>query len=168
MRKSPCDRTFTGSTTDREKWSVTADRTLVFVEFSDQRLYRLDDGGSTPVPLTPAGRGFRFADISIRGSEVIAVRGAHTDGAVTREIVPPAQAELFRDALAAKGLPHAYLAYEGESHGFRRAEMIIDAIESELSLYGQMLGFEPPGVPRLTLSEEIRSGAAQPWLIDTA
>ena len=68
------------------------------------------------------------------------------------EIVPPAQAELFRDALAAKGLPHAYLAYEGESHGFRRAETIIDAIESELSFYGQVLGFEPPGVPRLTLS----------------
>ena len=68
------------------------------------------------------------------------------------EIVPPAQAELFRDALAAKGLPHAYLAYEGESHGFRRAETIIDSIESELSFYGQELGFEPPGVPRLTLS----------------
>ncbi|QNE47332.1 S9 family peptidase [Glaciihabitans sp. INWT7] len=68
------------------------------------------------------------------------------------EIVPPAQSELFRDALAAKGLPHAYLAYEGESHGFRRAETIIDATESELSFYGQVLGFDPPDVPRLTLS----------------
>ena len=67
-------------------------------------------------------------------------------------IVPPAQAEVFRDALAAKGLPHAYLAYEGESHGFRRAETIIDATQSELSFYGQVLGFEPPDVPRLTLS----------------
>ena len=45
MRKSPCDRTFTGSTTDREKWSITADRALVFVEFSDQRFYRLDGTG---------------------------------------------------------------------------------------------------------------------------
>ena len=68
-------------------WAVTADRALVFVEFSDQRLYRLDDGGSTPVPLTPAGLGFRFGDISIRGAQVIAVREAHSDGAVTRDIV---------------------------------------------------------------------------------
>jgi dipeptidyl aminopeptidase/acylaminoacyl peptidase len=68
------------------------------------------------------------------------------------EIVPPAQAEIFRDALAAKGLPHAYLAYEGESHGFRRAATIIDATESELSFYGQILGFEPIEVPKLSLS----------------
>jgi dipeptidyl aminopeptidase/acylaminoacyl peptidase len=68
-------------------WAVTADRSLVFVEFSDQRLYRLDDGGSIPVPLTPAGRGFRFGDISIRGAEVIAVRETHTDGTVLRDIV---------------------------------------------------------------------------------
>jgi dipeptidyl aminopeptidase/acylaminoacyl peptidase len=68
------------------------------------------------------------------------------------EVVPPAQAELFRDALAAKGLPHAYLAYEGESHGFRRAETIINAIESELSFYGQVMGFEPADVPKLELS----------------
>jgi dipeptidyl aminopeptidase/acylaminoacyl peptidase len=67
-------------------------------------------------------------------------------------IVLPAQAELFRDGLAEKGLPHAYVAYEGESHGFRRAETIIDAAQSELSFYGQVMGFEPPGIPRLTLS----------------
>ena len=69
------------------------------------------------------------------------------------EIVPPAQAELFRDALAAKGLPHAYLVYEGESHGFRRAETIIDATESELSFYGQVMGFEPLDVPKLVLHQ---------------
>ena len=68
------------------------------------------------------------------------------------EVVPPAQAELFRDALAAKGLPHAYLAYAGESHGFRLAETIIHATEAELSFYGQVMGFEPPDVPRLELS----------------
>jgi acetyl esterase/lipase len=66
-------------------------------------------------------------------------------------IVPPAQAELFRDALVAKGIPHAYLPYEGESHGFRRAESQISAREAELSFYGQVLGFEPPGIPRLEL-----------------
>jgi dipeptidyl aminopeptidase/acylaminoacyl peptidase len=66
-------------------------------------------------------------------------------------IVPPSQAERFRDALVAKGLPHAYRPYEGESHGFRKRETIIDALESGLSFYGQILGFEPPGVPRLEL-----------------
>jgi dipeptidyl aminopeptidase/acylaminoacyl peptidase len=67
-------------------------------------------------------------------------------------IVPPSQAERFRDALVAKGLPHAYRTYAGESHGFRKAETIIDATEAELSFYGQIMGFDPPGVPRLELS----------------
>jgi hypothetical protein len=61
------------------------------------------------------------------------------------------QAEQFRDALVAKGLPHAYRAYEGESHGFRKTETIVDAYLAALSFYGQVLGFEPPGVPRLRL-----------------
>jgi dipeptidyl aminopeptidase/acylaminoacyl peptidase len=67
-------------------------------------------------------------------------------------IVPPSQAELFRDALVRKGIPHAYRAYEGESHGFRKSETMIDAYESTLSFYGQVFGFEPPGVPRLSLT----------------
>jgi dipeptidyl aminopeptidase/acylaminoacyl peptidase len=67
-------------------------------------------------------------------------------------VVPPSQAERFRDALVAKGLPYAYRVYEGESHGFRKRETIIDALQSRLSFYGQILGFEPPGVPRLPLS----------------
>ncbi|MCW2521848.1 MAG: putative secreted prolyl oligopeptidase [Frankiales bacterium] len=66
-------------------------------------------------------------------------------------IVPPSQAEMFRDALVRKGIPHAYIAYAGESHGFRRAETIVNARESELSFYGQVMGFEPPGVPKLPL-----------------
>ncbi|MGO1315525.1 MAG: prolyl oligopeptidase family serine peptidase [Cellulomonadaceae bacterium] len=74
-------------------------------------------------------------------------------------IVPPAQAERFRDALAAKGVPHAYLAYEGESHGFRRAETITHAREAELSFYGQVLGFAPPGVPVLELTPPVDSGS---------
>jgi dipeptidyl aminopeptidase/acylaminoacyl peptidase len=66
-------------------------------------------------------------------------------------VVPPSQAEMFRDALLAKGITHAYRAYEGESHGFRKAETIIDARESELSFYGQVMGFDPPGIPKLEL-----------------
>jgi len=66
-------------------------------------------------------------------------------------VVPPRQAELFRDALVAKGIPHAYRPYAGESHGFRRAETIIDAREAELSFYGQVFGFDTPGIPKLEL-----------------
>jgi dipeptidyl aminopeptidase/acylaminoacyl peptidase len=67
------------------------------------------------------------------------------------EIVPPSQAERFRDALEAKGLRYAYLAYEGESHGFRRASTIISATEAELSFYGQVMGFTPVDVAVLEL-----------------
>jgi dipeptidyl aminopeptidase/acylaminoacyl peptidase len=66
-------------------------------------------------------------------------------------IVPPAQAERFVDALRRKGIPYAYRAYEGESHGFRKAETIIDSTEAELSFFGQVMGFTPPGVPLLEL-----------------
>ena len=66
-------------------------------------------------------------------------------------VVPPSQSERFRDAMVAKGIPHAYLAYPGESHGFRRAATIIDAREAELSFYGQIMGFATPGVPTLEL-----------------
>ncbi len=68
------------------------------------------------------------------------------------KIVPPAQSEMFRDALARKGIPHAYLLFEGEQHGFRRAENQIRSLEAELSFYGQVFGFTPPGVPVLELS----------------
>jgi dipeptidyl aminopeptidase/acylaminoacyl peptidase len=69
------------------------------------------------------------------------------------EVVPPAQAELIVAALDARGIPHAYLLYEGEGHGFRRAENIVAAREAELSFYAQILGFEPAGdVPRLAIT----------------
>ena len=58
------------------------------------------------------------------------------------EVVPPEQAELMVEALRANGLPHAYLAFEGEQHGFRKAESIRRALEAELSFYAQVLGFE--------------------------
>jgi len=66
-------------------------------------------------------------------------------------IVPPSQSEQFRDAMVAKGIPHAYLAYAGESHGFRRSETIVSAREAELSFYGQVMGFVTPGIPQLEL-----------------
>ncbi|MGH3630115.1 MAG: alpha/beta hydrolase family protein [Sciscionella sp.] len=68
------------------------------------------------------------------------------------KICPPAQADRFMAALAGSGVPHAYLRFPGEQHGFRRAETVIAAAEAELSFYGQVFGFEPKGVPRLELS----------------
>jgi dipeptidyl aminopeptidase/acylaminoacyl peptidase len=68
------------------------------------------------------------------------------------QVVPPAQAELFVEALERKGIPYAYLAFPGEQHGFRRSETVVAALEAELSFYGQVLGFTPPGVPVLPLS----------------
>ena len=59
------------------------------------------------------------------------------------EVVPPSQAEVMVEALEAKGIPYAYLAFEGEQHGFRKAENIIRSLEAELYFYGKILGFEP-------------------------
>jgi dipeptidyl aminopeptidase/acylaminoacyl peptidase len=60
-------------------------------------------------------------------------------------VVPPSQSQAMVDALAARGVPVAYLSFEGEGHGFRRAETIRRALEAELSFYGQVFGFEPAG-----------------------
>jgi dipeptidyl aminopeptidase/acylaminoacyl peptidase len=59
------------------------------------------------------------------------------------KVVPPSQAETMVEALRAKGLPVAYLLFEHEQHGFRRAETIRRALEAELFFYGRVLGFTP-------------------------
>jgi dipeptidyl aminopeptidase/acylaminoacyl peptidase len=59
------------------------------------------------------------------------------------EIVPPAQAEMIVDAVRAKGLPVAYLPFEGEQHGFRQAANITRALEAERYFYARVFGFEP-------------------------
>ncbi len=60
-------------------------------------------------------------------------------------IVPPGQSSAIVDALESRGVPVAYLLFEGEQHGFRRAETIVAALESELAFFGRVLGFEPAG-----------------------
>jgi dipeptidyl aminopeptidase/acylaminoacyl peptidase len=67
-------------------------------------------------------------------------------------VVPPSQSEAVRDALAANGVPHVYLAFEGEGHGFRRAETVVRTLEAELAFLGQVLGFETPDVPEVDLA----------------
>jgi dipeptidyl aminopeptidase/acylaminoacyl peptidase len=58
------------------------------------------------------------------------------------KIVPPSQAEAMVEALRRKGLPFAYLAFEGEQHGFRKAETVQRTLEAELYFYSRVFGFE--------------------------
>ncbi len=67
-------------------------------------------------------------------------------------IVPPSQAQRMVDALQANGVPVAYLAFEGEQHGFRRSETIERALEAELQFYAGVFGFDAAGRPRLRAS----------------
>ena len=60
------------------------------------------------------------------------------------EIVPPNQAEMMFEAVKSKGLPTAYIPFEGEQHGFRRSENIKRALEAELYFYSRIFGFELP------------------------
>ncbi len=57
-------------------------------------------------------------------------------------VVPPNQAEMMVESLRVKGVPVAYLPFEGEQHGFRRAENIKRSLEAELYFYSRILGFE--------------------------
>ena len=66
-------------------------------------------------------------------------------------VVPPAQSESIAADLAAHGIPYAYIAFAGEAHGFRKAENIVASLEAELSFYGQIMGFIPPGVRSVPL-----------------
>jgi dipeptidyl aminopeptidase/acylaminoacyl peptidase len=58
------------------------------------------------------------------------------------KIVPPNQSETMFEAVREKGLPTAYLAFEEEQHGFRRAENIKRALDGELYFYSRVFGFE--------------------------
>ncbi|MEU1731219.1 prolyl oligopeptidase family serine peptidase [Streptosporangium sp. NPDC020145] len=53
-------------------------------------------------------------------------------------VVPPEQSQAFADALAERGIPCTYLTFEGESHGFRRAETRSTALATELAFYQQI------------------------------
>jgi dipeptidyl aminopeptidase/acylaminoacyl peptidase len=67
-------------------------------------------------------------------------------------VVPISQAKLIVAALEANRVPHAYLLFEGEGHGFRKSESIVRAFEAELSFYAQVLGLDlGDAVPRLEI-----------------
>jgi dipeptidyl aminopeptidase/acylaminoacyl peptidase len=75
----------------------------------------------------------------------------HTDGlsrpviffqGLEDKVVPPNQAEKMFEALRKKGIPVAYVPFEGEQHGFRRAENIKRALDGELYFYSRIFGFD--------------------------
>ncbi|MFD4601677.1 LpqB family beta-propeller domain-containing protein [Streptomyces sp. NPDC058464] len=66
-------------------------------------------------------------------------------------ICPPTQCERFLARLDGRPVPHAYLTFAGEGHGFRRADTLVRALESELALYAQVFGLDVPGIPELEL-----------------
>ena len=57
------------------------------------------------------------------------------------KVVPPNQAEMMFDAARAKGLPVAYIPFEGEQHGFRQAKNIKSSLDAELYFYSKVFGF---------------------------
>ncbi len=69
-------------------------------------------------------------------------------------IVPPNQAHLMADALAAVGVPHALVEFPDEGHGFRKAPNVVRALEAELAFFAACFGFEPaddlPGLEIVT------------------
>ena len=58
------------------------------------------------------------------------------------KVVPPNQAEIMLAAMREKGLPVAYIPFEGEQHGFRKAETKQRSLEAELYFYAKIFGFE--------------------------
>jgi dipeptidyl aminopeptidase/acylaminoacyl peptidase len=57
-------------------------------------------------------------------------------------VVPEAQSEQIVAALQARRIPHAYLAFPGEGHGFRQGANIRRSLEAEASFYAQVFGFK--------------------------
>jgi dipeptidyl aminopeptidase/acylaminoacyl peptidase len=58
------------------------------------------------------------------------------------KIVPPDQAEVMANALRQKGIPVTYLLFQGEQHGFRKAENIKRSLDAELYFYSRIFGFQ--------------------------
>ena len=90
----------------------------------------------------PAAKALYHARSPVRHTERLARPMILFQGAEDKA-VPPEQAQAMFDAVLAKGLPVAYLLFEGEQHGFRRAATIRRVLEAELDFYGKVLGFTP-------------------------
>ncbi len=93
------------------------------------------------VGLYPARRDLYVARSPIHFTDRLSVPMILLQG-LEDKVVPPSQAEMMFAAVKAKGLPVAYLPFEGEQHGFRKAENIKRAMEAELFFYSRIFGFE--------------------------
>ena len=67
------------------------------------------------------------------------------------KVVPPNQAVMMHEAVKAKNIPSCLKIYEGEQHGFRKAENREDALDSELSFFGRVFGIDVPGAIELEI-----------------
>src|SRR6185437_2499375 len=74
--------------------------------------------------------------------ERLGIRGGSAGGWTTLAALTTTDA--FAAGLEKKGIPHAYLPFAGEQHGFRKQETVVAALEAELSFYGYVFGFGPP------------------------
>jgi dipeptidyl aminopeptidase/acylaminoacyl peptidase len=92
----------------------------------------------------PQGRAIYEARAPIRHLEHFKAALITFQGAEDK-VVPPDQSRAIVSALKSKGLPVAYIEFEGEQHGFRKADSIVRSLESELAFYGQVFGFTPAG-----------------------
>ncbi|MET9296133.1 prolyl oligopeptidase family serine peptidase [Streptomyces sp. NPDC003077] len=68
-------------------------------------------------------------------------------------VCPPVQCERFLAEISGRGIRHAYLAFEGEGHGFRKAETIARAVEAEMSLYAQTFGITRTDIPTVEFTK---------------
>ena len=72
------------------------------------------------------------------------------------KVVPPNQSEMMYEAVQAKGIPVAYVPFEGEQHGFRKAENIKRSLDGELYFYSKVFGFEADVEPDEASSSDSR------------
>jgi len=119
-----------------------------FAETTHDFESRYLDGLIGPLPETGALYEARspIGHVSAQTCPVLLLQG------LDDPVVPAAQSEAIAADLAEHEIPHAYIVFEGESHGFRKAETNIIALESELAFYGQIMGFTTPGVAPVRLS----------------
>ncbi len=90
----------------------------------------------------PEGRAVYEARTPIRHLEAFRAPLITFQGAEDK-VVPPSQSRAIVEALRARGVPVVYIEFEGEQHGFRKAESIVRSLEAELAFYGRVFGFTP-------------------------
>lgn len=70
------------------------------------------------------------------------------------KVVPPEQSAMIAESLKRRGVPVTYLTFDGEAHGFRRAETIAAALEAELAFYRRVLGLEGAACEQISVNPE--------------